>query len=286
MINRMLPRQLKFIPILFLIIITSKQLSAIKIESGLTFAPGIRSTDRFDRGMNKFHSSLNPNYLSASRADPFRDIHMFEAWIRFGELLGDDHFVGLSIGDYKFPSMNVAELRSNPAFVQMNWSFKQSYFMFTYHYIRPLKLRIISRAWNWEIGGGLGFLTGVRWRMKGYKFSSNTITDYSSSHKPDSGNIWRLEAGLKRPLTDIIILRFGLRVSYLYTGNFSGTLNGTDADWYYARDGGLSILSASQLLFLEPITSLEGPFQYSVVSEEANMTSGITEFYISIGARF
>lgn len=269
--------------LLLLLFLLTGELSAVPVEFGLAHAPGFRSPNSLDRGLDKFRSGLDPERPTVVQHDRFRNTLNYEFWIRFGDLPMNGSYVGLTLGEYPFPSVGLREAGPEPGLLDFELTLRLSYFLLTYH-----RQGALTGHWRWEFGAGLGFLDSVRLKTSGYYSLPSGVSRYSSSHLAHFGNIWRLELGLYRPLGDRLILRGGLRVSYLYFGDFSGTLNGLPSDWYFAADGGLTQLTSLDLLnatvaYRDPIY---GATQLALIRERASISLGLREIYLALGVRF
>ncbi len=278
------------ISITLVLLLAPDALRATPIELDFSLAPGLRARDRFQRGMSKFHSTIVPAEVGLNSADDARRLSSWQLSLRFPALLSDErdgHVVGFTMGMYNIPAADVSELRSD-RLTTTSWEFDLPYIMFTYHYRRPLRWGVFRRRWQWEFGGGLGFLMPGRWRVNGLLINSVQTANYDSLQTARDGNIWRLGLGLQRSLGSRAYVRFGLRLSYALMGRFSGGLNNLDAEWYYTQDGGLAPVSSFDLLNTpapvpEPIPNA---FSAAVIDERADAVFGMTEFYFGVGIRF
>lgn len=252
---------------------------------GVQVGAGHSSPNRFGTALGNFRSNLNPRVLSVIEGQPETLGSDLEIWLRVTEIFGPEHFFGFSLGSYQFPNTHLREFRSDGSFLDLTFRTRMQYLMLRYDFARPLPWR---RGWDYEVGGGFGFLIGARMNVSGYRVGSSGYRRYDGSHSPDYGNLWRLGIGVKRPISDSLVLRFGLRVSYLYYGNFSGKLGDLRSSYYYTRDSGLTIVSPLEAA--EATTQLNdplyGPLSAALVRSKAYVAEGRTEAYVSVGVRF
>ena len=262
---------------------TPPSLRAAPIEFGLGLGLGQSSPNRFAHGMTLFHSQLNAQELGVVQGRPETFGAETELWVRVLDLFGPEHFLGFGIGNYNIPKTHLTEVRSDGEVINMDFHFRIQYALLKYDYSKHL-----SRAWDYEIGGGFGYLFGSRLTVSGYKVKGTNARTYVGSHRPEFGNIWRLGIGLKRPIHDNLILRFGVRLTQLQYGNFRGRLNDLDSSYYFTRDGGLTIVSALEAAEATTVVNdpVFGPVTAAQVRRKAWVSEGRTEFYTSIGVRF
>ena len=263
-------------------------LGAIPIETGLTYSPSMRHSDRFGSGIEKYHSSLSFRRLNINQGDPPERFQSFEFWIRFDELLANDHWFGLAAGRYFSDRIAVRELTYSPSYsttmLDSTWSFSLPFFAFTYGYRHR-----ISRRANLDLGVDFGFLLEPRWRINGYRLIDGNYQSYNSSHRAKYGNIWRLHLGLSVPVSNLLMIRGGIRISYLTAGGFAGELNGLESSWYYAGDNGLIQLSSQDVLSLYTQyqeSEVAALYNISLLKEEAVFTTSLSEFYLALVVRF
>ena len=257
-------------------------IQALPVEGGLTFSRGVRSRDRFDRGIEKYRSTLSLTTISVVDAESFRNTTGKEFFLRVGELFDDDnHYLGLGVGSRSFDDFDVTEFRSDRTLVSMNWKINASYLLFTYDYIGRL-----TRKWKWEGGVGYGFVFSPRLRINGFTANSSSVTEYNAVARGRLGNVARVHLGVKRILAENFILRFGLRSDYLYMGPFSGQINSLDSDWYFLQNGSLANLSAYDVLEASTTTVEDNALRVSLLGDKALITAGLQELYFSIGFRF
>ncbi len=233
--------------------------------------------------MSRFHSQLNGDEFGTVIGDQETFGAEREFWFRASDIFGPEHFFGLGFGTYSFPTTRLTELRSDGEVVDFDFRFQVQYQIFKYDFSRRL-----SRSWDYEVGGGFGFLFGSGIRVSGYKVKGTNARTYGGRHVPDYGNLWRLGVGLKRPVSDHLVLRFGLRLTHLYYGNLRGRLNELESSYYFTRDGGLTIVSALEaaeaaVTYNDP---LFGVVTAAAVRSRAWVSEGRTELYGSIGVRF
>ena len=257
--------------------------AALPVEFGLGLGLGQSSPNQFSHSMTLFHSQLNPREAGIVQGRPETFGADTEFWIRVTELFGPEHFFGVGIGNYSIPKTHLTEIRSDGEIVNMDFRFRVQYLLFKYDFSRHL-----SRSWDYEVGGGFGYLFGTRLHLSGYKVKGADAKTYVGSHTPEYGNIWRLGLGLKRPIHDNLVLHFGIRLTQLYYGNFRGRLNDLDSSYYYARDGGLTIVSALEAAEASTVINdpLYGPVTAALVRGKAWVSEGRTEIYAAIGVRF
>ncbi len=263
-------------------------LSAIPVEVGATFAAGQRQADRFSRGMQQFRTSVAPNVLSEVDSDDFADFHSAEAFLRLGIFDDRNSYFGITVGQFVIPEQQLREFRSDLAFVQLGFTFDIPYFMFTYHYVGDIDFWRPLRRWQWEGGFGFGLVPTARWRGEGFLISPNQYLPYNINQTSRQGTIARLELGVRRYLTESIFLRTGLRATYAYLGQWSGTINGGDGEFWYLRNGGITPVSGVNA-FVAPQTLFDpnlGLVQASLLRRPVEVPAGVVEWQFSLGYHF
>ncbi|MCB1172723.1 MAG: hypothetical protein KDK39_04120 [Leptospiraceae bacterium] len=264
-------------------------LAAIPIETGISYSIGDRQTDRFSRGMHKFRSSTDPFDLSYVNVDPFASMNAAEFFLQAAVFDSDQHFMGITFGEYQIPDMPLVEVRSDLVTTYTNWSFQFSWFLFHYQYQGHFAGR-----WNrklqleWDGGAGFGYLTNPRWKVQGYSRSNVQLLNYNINQSGDLGNILRLQAGLRRRIWDNVYVRAGGRVSYIYVGRWNGQINNADGTFYYAADGSLMPLSSFGLLAVESVTRFQNNplLSSTLIKSRAHHSSGVLEMDFSLLYRF
>lgn len=261
---------------------------ADQLEVGLGYSFAYRWHDTFDRGMEKYRTTLNPSTLSASQADDFRLLNAGEFSFRFGEFPGENQFLGLTVGSLAAPALAVKEIRTDGTYTDTEWRFRVPYFLFTYAMHIPVERIRFLRQWKWELGGGFGFIPDGRWNVDGYSISPIQVRQTNSRQVAASGNILRLEAGIYRTFREHFFFRGGLRFTYAYLGGFQGTINNTDGSYYYLKNGGIMPLSPTSLMTANAYTNdpVLGPVQITVVREKTRLSMGLTEIHFAIGTHF
>ncbi|MEQ9367266.1 MAG: hypothetical protein RIF32_23750 [Leptospirales bacterium] len=268
--------------------ILAHPLGAIPVEVGATVAAGKRSEDRFTRGMGKFRTSVAPNLLNSVQSDDFSEFHSAEAFVRLGIFEDETSYFGITIGRFVVPEQQLRETRSDLAFTRLGFTFDVPYFMFTYHYIGEMDFWRPMRRWQWEGGFGFGLVPTARWRGEGALISPNQYLPYNINQTANQGTIARLELGLRRYVTESIFLRMGLRATYTYLGQWTGTINGGDGEFWYLRDGSITPLSGVNA-FVAPQTVFEpnlGLVQASLLKNPVELPAGVVEWQFSVGYHF
>ena len=268
--------------------VLSQPLFAIPVEVGATVAAGQRGTDRFSRGMQNFRTTLSPTILHTVDADDFESFHSAEGFLRLGIFDDESSYFGITIGQFVVPEQTIQEFRSDLAFTRLGLTFDIPYVMFTYHYVGELDFWRPLRRFQWEGGFGFGLVPTARMRGEGYLISPNQYLPYNISQLSNQGTIARLELGLRRYVTESIFLRFGGRVTYAYLGQWGGTVNGGDGEFWYLRDCSITPLSGINA-FAAPRTVFDqnlGFVQASVLKNPVEVPVGVTEFQFSVGYHF
>ncbi len=263
-------------------------LAAVPVEFGATMAAGQRSQDRFNRGLDRFRSTVSPLVLTAVDTEPFTQMHSGDVWIRFGEIISENSYVGLTVGQFFVPEFGLREYRSDLAYLDLNWKFQISYGMFTYHYAERIDFFRPLRNWEWEGGFGFGFVPRAVVRAEGALISPSQYVPYSIKQSSSRGNIARLELGLRRSVTEHFFIRTGFRVTYAFIGELNGTINGGEGQFWYLRNSGITPLSTVNLI-VTPTTQFDpdlGIVQASVLREPVDFPAGVTEWQFSVGVRF
>ena len=258
--------------------------AAEPVETGFIIAPAYLPPGRFTKSMKGFRSSLDPFRPGVTRAENFDSMLNREFWLRVGDLFGPRHWIGFSVGDYISENFAVQEARTDPSYIDTDWSFKFSYFSLNYDFRDKL-----SRKWSWEGHVALGFLTLAQWRVNGVRANSAGPQRYDSVHLARFGNLWRLGLGLHRVLGKHLILRTGLRATYFYFGDFRGRENRLDSQWYYTRDGGLiqlTPLDVEEIILTRNTAAGDVPDKLLFLREKAYPRFGALELYLSLGLRF
>lgn len=261
---------------------------AIPVEVGATFAVGQRAEDRFTRGMRKFRSTVAPNVLNSVEPDDFSEFHSAEVFLRLGIFDDETSYFGITAGQFIIPEQKVREFRSDLALSQLGFTFDIPYVMFTYHYIGELDFWRPLRRWQWEGGFGFGIVPTARWKGEGSLISPNQLLPYNINQTANQGTIARLELGLRRYLAESIFLRMGVRATYTYLGQWNGTINGGDGEFWYLRDGSITPLSGVNA-FVAPQTVFEpnlGLVQASFLKNPVELPAGVTEWQFSVGFHF
>lgn len=264
-------------------------LQAMPVEVGLNYAIGMRQSDRFSRGVENFRSSLSPSLFRNVEVDPFTSMNSFEYFIRAAALDEERHFVGLAVGNYYVPDFNLQEIRSDGVITNTKWSFSLPYLLFTYGYVGEMPWRFFRRRKiEWEGGAAFGFVFSPGWKVKGYSASRSQYLRYNINQRGRTGNLARLNLGLRKYLIDDLFFRMGLRATYLYVGAWSGQINSGDGAWHYLRDGSLVALSSFNLLAAESIVldREQGLTQAALIDDRAGFSSGVLELQFSLGIRF
>lgn len=257
-----------------------------EIEVGAAYSAGTRSTDRFDRGLRKFQSSVRRDVYTVADADPVHRVDTAEVFFRFGGLLGEGSYFGMAAGKYRIPFLNIHEYRSDEVFLDIRSRFDFTYFLFQYHY-----KQYIRRGWSWEAGMGAGFIPVAYWHTDGRRisrFDNLETSEFSGFHTARFGALSRLEAGLHRMIGKHGFFRTGLRISYGFVGPFYGKVNESPGNWYFLDDGSVALLSgfeaaASIRNFEHPVN---GDTTINLIREKANITLGLSEWQFSMGVRF
>ncbi|MBI3395004.1 MAG: hypothetical protein HY042_04140 [Spirochaetia bacterium] len=263
----------------------SHPLSAVPFEMDVTTGYSYRAPDSFDDGMSKFRTTLSPNVLSTATGPRYRDNYRSELAFRFGDVLGEHSFIGLTLGQYQSPDMSIRETRSDLAVFSVKYRFRIPFFLLTYGYLG--ELRQLGRDWKWEAGMGFGFVADPQWRMSGV-FATRFQTGTTSAKQiAAGGNVLRLGGGIRHGLGEYGFLRLGLSTTYLSAYNFSGTVDGTDGTWYRLRNGAIapvsSVLTATgNAVVVDPVF---GPQQVSVIRDKVVFTAGLWELSLSVGFR-
>jgi len=260
-------------------------LRAIPIETGMTGAFGSRAPSQLDTGVNQFRTTLDPNVLSATQHTTFTTIPSSEAWIRMGDVISEQSYFGILYGRLYFPHVSINQMRTDTIYFHTKWNLLLPYFGFTYHYrFRPLG----THSFSYELGGMYGFAASPKWTSDGYYLSPFLLSRLQTNHRADYGNVLRIEAALLRGMGDYVFLRMGISQSYMYVANFRGTVNGTSGYWAYTQNGGLTPLSASQVVNSVSVNQNPslGASQVSTVRGPADLKIGLTQIFLSIGLRF
>lgn len=238
--------------------------------------------------MRKFRTSVAPNVLNTVQTDDFSDFHSVEAFVRLGIFDDETSYFGITIGQFVVPEQQLTEFRSDLALTNLSFTFDIPYFMFTYHYIGEMDFFRPLRRWQWEGGFGFGLVPTARWRGEGQLLSPNQFLPYNINQISNQGTIARLELGLRRYITESIFLRTGLRATYTYLGQWNGTINGGDGEFWYLRDGSITPLSSVNT-FVAPQTVFEpnlGLVQASVLKNPVEFPAGVVEWQFSVGYHF
>lgn len=272
-----------------LLLATSELSANEEVEFGLLYSVGARTTDRFDRGLRKFRTTVRRDVYSISETSGFNRVDTAEIFFRFGGLISPNSYFGMAVGQYQIPLLRFQEVRSDEVFVSVRSRFELNYFLFQYHYKQYWR-----RGWSWEAGMGAGFIPIGYWRTEGRRISAlDTLqtlesTEFNAFQTARFGAISRLELGLHRMLGDHGFFRTGVRASYGFVGPFFGTVNDVTGNWYFLDDGSLALLSAFEAAsslrnFDHPIN---GSTTVDIIREKANVTLGLTELQFSVGVRF
>ncbi|HBS05904.1 MAG TPA: hypothetical protein DEA96_13125 [Leptospiraceae bacterium] len=260
--------------------------SAQSFELGLQFSAHQRFEDSFSRGIEKFRTSIFIEPVRYSEADPIERMYQTEFFFRFNDFIGPEHYTGITIGSYSMPSFSVQHLESSGRFLVSSMDFSLTYFLFGYHYVRPMSRFL--RGWRWEAGGGFGLVPSATWRIRGVQRTGFELRDYSATHRARSGTMARLEVALSRPYK-YSVFRMGLRWDYALLGDFRGELRDSGADYYTLGDGSIALLpdiadlaTINQRL-AEASTSV---FTNSAIREKTRVTFGSMGLFVSFGFRF
>jgi len=236
--------------------------------------------------MEKYRTSVNPSVLSDAQADAFRTMQGTGFWLRLGNIIDENQFIGFTLGNYSAGNLKVTEIRSDGNFTETRWFFKIPYFMFLYHYRGEVPFHFL-RGWNWELGGGFGFAYNAFWNVNGSSISSAQIRANDSHMTPSVGNVYRLEGALYKRMGDTFFFRGAIRFSYAYLSGLQGSVNGSSGTYYFMKDSSLVGISPSLLFQANALTidPLLGPVQSTVIRRNAIVTAGMTELVIGAGIR-
>lgn len=267
-------------------------LAAIPVELGATYAFGARQEDRFNRGVERFRSTLNTRVFSATEASPFVSVPSFEGFARFGELVdgSSQHWLGIAGGRLDLPNIDITEFRSDGVVADLTWEFENfSYFLFTYHYQGDEFPGRLLDGWSWEAGGGFGFVPPAVWRQRGFLIGPGLLSSYDAKQTSRVSNMIRAEFSLRRRIGERAFFRTGPRVSYAFLGGWSGeSAGGEQGRFYRLRNGGFYPLSSFAAIgaptqIFDPSVGL---VQGILLDEPADLPLGIVEWQFSLGLRF
>jgi len=274
--------QAKFVLVCVLHLVVTAQLFTDEVQIGGSYIGGYRFVDRFDRGLNKFHSSVRTDYINYVEADSFRQMNSGEGYIRWGGPIGEKHYFGIRGGRYSIPHLNILEYRSDQVYQKYRLKFDFRFFLFTYQYIHYLK-----RNWFMEAGIGYGFIPVSYWSVKGRRVSRYLNTEVNAFHTGRFGIMSRMDAGVYRVFGEHFFVRMVVRGTYAYVGPFYGEVNDFGGNWYYLKDDGLSLLSVFDAALDVNVIDhpVEGPTRISFIREKAAVSAGLAELEFSIGVR-
>ncbi|MCB1308314.1 MAG: hypothetical protein KDK30_09055 [Leptospiraceae bacterium] len=279
----------RLIVLLILFWAPSQWLWAENYEVGVTYAVGSRVPNRFSKGIDRFRTTLSPYILNAVDGDSFRRMDSAEAWFRT-DAIAENHYLGFSAGGFIIPRLHTREYRSDGTVTDLNWDFDLPYFLITYHYIDSLRFWRMDAGWSWEAGAAFGFIPASVWKVKGYSagFPQFQLAEYNIRQQGRTGNIARVELGVRRWLWDGLFFRFGLRGTYEYVGYWEDTSSNGGGLLYYHLNGGLvplttfNVLAAQNILLDRQL----GLTQAALLRRRADMGSTVGEVQLSIGFRF
>ncbi len=244
-----------------------------------------RNPGSFDQGLDNFRTSVNPYVLPVTQHSHFRTMESGEAFVRFGELISDESYLGLMYGRLFAPDISMRQFRSDAVYFQSRWSFFAQYFGLTYHYrIQPAG----TARYAYEIGGVLGFMGEPKWRTDGYYLSPYQLSRLQTSHTGTQGTMSRIEGAVIRNLGEHVFLRAGVSQTYMYMTRFTGIVNSSGGYWANLRNGGYFALSPTQFASTFVVTPdpILGPTQASLIRDRAEITWSFTQFFVSAGFRF
>ena len=258
------------------------------IEIGLSYGIGARNDNRFTRGIENFRSSISPLVINqTSLSSGLSRADSGEFWFR-GEF-ADNHWVGLSFGQFVLPSVAMTEFRSDGLLTKARWSFTVPYFLVNYRYAAPLDfLRLRRYGWWWEWGASFGFVPSARWRLSGATLSTAQYANYDIDQQGRTGNMARLDLGLRRWIGDVVFLSFAAGLSYAHIGYWEGEVNNSSGAFYYLRNGSLIPLTSSNILLASSVVAEPtlGTSQAGLIRERADMVVSSLELRLSTGFRF
>ena len=267
------------------LIMSAPGLEAIPVEIGISGVGSQRNPGTFDQGLDNYRTSLNPLVFSLTKHSDFRSIPASEGYIRLGDLISEESYIGLLYGRLYTPPISVRQFRSDAVYFQSNWNFFVHYFGFTYHYrFRPISSSRIS----YEVGGAYTFVAEPTWRTDGYYLSPFQFSRLQTSHRAGYGSMLRLEGAVVRGLGDHFFVCAGIAQSYCYMGRYQGNVNSTGGYWVTLRNGGFLALAPSQFIstFVVSPDPILGPTQVSTIRDRADINFSLTQFFVSAGLRF
>ncbi|MBW7858450.1 MAG: hypothetical protein H3C43_09195 [Leptonema sp. (in: Bacteria)] len=171
----------------------------------------------------------------------------------------------------------------------LNQNFEFNYLLFTYHYSLPLPGYI--RNLSLEIGGGMGVLPLIRWRINGYQTDfGNFNKRYNALIESNNGFQYRLETALVKKWK-AAVFRLGVRFDYRLAGDFTGVAGGSSIRPFTLTDGThaltpdlldlVDLNQAARNQYLDLSLQFQG-----IIKGHTEMLWGTNSIFLSVGFRF
>lgn len=270
------------------VLISVKEIRADEFQVGLTSVYLTHNDNSFSGGLYRIRPGLYNAFYRVVAYQPFQPYSAFEFYFRYTGPIGDNHSFGLAIGQELTGRATTTEIRS-VYITKLNQTFEFNYLLFTYHYSIPIQSYF--RNVSLEIGGGMGILPMIRWRIDGYQTDYNNFNKrYNALIESNNGFQYRLEAALVKKWK-AIVFRLGIRFDYRLAGDFTGIAGGNSVRPFTLTDG-THALTPDLLDIIELNQSARNQYldlslkTQGIVKGHTEMLWGTNSLFLSVGFRF